>query len=125
MYHYRPTAGRLTFRLDAAGQVTMSDEDLLRNLHDRATRGVPLFDDERNQLDQWYARQDHGEAATLSRTATSGSVDRLQAEVNAALSQVAVVMSRIQSLIAENEAARRELAVLQGRLAQRLTPHSA
>jgi hypothetical protein len=97
----------------------MSGTRLPQELHDRATRGVPLSDEEQAQLDQWYARQDQDEDAALTRTPAPPSVTALQAQVDAAVAQLLTVTQRIQTLAAENEAVRREIAVLQRQLAQR------
>jgi hypothetical protein len=103
----------------------MNDDDLPRRLHDRATRGEALSNDERHQLDAWYARQDREEAAKLAERPPRTDNTNLQSQLDTAVSQVAAVTLRIQSLAAENDTTRREVAALHRQLAQRLAPHSA
>lgn len=63
----------------------MRDNDRMRTLHDRATRGHALSAEEHAQLDAWYAAQDAAEASAigrLGRCAMSPSLlDRLFAEI--------------------------------------------
>ena len=63
--------------------------DLGQRLHDRATRGESLSADEQVQLREWYALQDHAEAARLavlvepaSRRARVAPVDLGQREAS-------------------------------------------
>ncbi len=56
-------------------------------LHDKATRGVPLSEEEQVQLDQWYAAQDNAEQAILNSGAASSAGPELQMQVTAVLEQ--------------------------------------
>jgi hypothetical protein len=103
----------------------MSADDLARQLHDRATRGEVLSADEQAQLDLWYARQDQEEAAALARAAPAPSVAEMQAQLDVAVAQLLTVTQRIQTLTAENEAVRREVAALQRQLTQKPTTQPA
>ena len=96
----------------------MSGDDVALQLHDRATRGGALSAEEQALLDAWYARQDQEEAAALARSLPPANVAALQAHVDAAVAQLLTVTQRIQTLTAENEAVRQEIAALQRRLAQ-------
>jgi hypothetical protein len=57
-------------------------DDLGKSLHDRATRGYPLSDEERTQLQRWYDEQDAEEAAMLGQRVG----DLIQKFKNASLS---------------------------------------
>ena len=103
----------------------MSHDTLAQQLHDKATRGGVLTAAEQAQLDTWYAQQDQEESATFASTQTLQSLSELQAQVAAAVAQLQTVTQRIQVLIAENEAVRREIAALHDQLAHRPTPSSA
>jgi hypothetical protein len=43
-----------------------TDVEILQQLHDKATRGVPLTPDEQPRLEAWYARLDQAERALLA-----------------------------------------------------------
>lgn len=45
----------------------MVSNDLGKTLHDRASRSLPLSDEERAQLQRWYDEQDAEEAAMLGQ----------------------------------------------------------
>jgi len=82
-------------------------------LHDRATRGVELAAEEQAQLNEWYAEQDRVEAAVLSRPTSAQPLDALHAQVDRVMVQLGDVTQRIQTLSAESDAIRKEIAELQ------------
>lgn len=103
----------------------MSTNDDARQLHEKATRGVALTAEEQARLEQWYALQDQAEGAAHGQALPPHAVADLRGQVDAALAQLTVVTQRIQTLTDENEALRRETAVLQQQLAQRPVTHGA
>jgi hypothetical protein len=103
----------------------MSIDKVGQRLHDRATRGELLTAEEQAQLDQWYARQDGEEATTLARKPSAQSIHGLQAQIDAAVTQLLDVAQRVQIQTVENEKVRREVAELQRLLAQRPTTQPA
>ncbi len=103
----------------------MSKDDLGRSLHDRATRGAVLSAEEQAQLDEWYAQLDQEEAALLSGNRPAPGLASLQAQVDAAVAQLVTTTQRIQTMTAENEAVRQEIAALQRRLTQKPTAQPA
>jgi hypothetical protein len=103
----------------------MSRDVAAEQLHDRATRGEVLSAKERGQLQEWYARLDREEAEALNRAVPSASLTALHAQIDTALSQLATVTQRIQTLTGENAAIRQEITSLQALLAQKPTPQPA
>lgn len=97
----------------------MIDNESGRCLHDKATRGGVLSDEERTQLDLWYARHDRDEGAILDSPSPSPRRTDLQSQVDSAVADLATVTQRIQSLAAENDTVRREIATLREQLAER------
>ena len=93
----------------------MAESDL-QQLHDRASRGLPLSEAERQSLGDWYARQDRLENDLLSKRRGS-SLTSLRAQIDESVSQMRSAGERIQALTAENEVLHREIEALQGRLA--------
>lgn len=102
---------------DAGGKEMTSDEQRQR-LHDRATRGQTLSQDEQAQLDAWYAAQDRAEAAALDLDVTEVTAS-LQAQIDTVLTQLAATTGRIQELGKENETLRQEIALVRHQLAER------
>jgi hypothetical protein len=76
----------------------MIADEVAQRLHDRATRGQPLSAEERASLEAWYARQDAEEMAQLAEAPLPEDVIALR--------------DQIQTLLAENEKLRKELAAL-------------
>lgn len=96
----------------------MNTEDIGLSLHDRATRGENLTDEESRQLEAWYTVQDRTEAMTLDLTASSTSLAALQSRVDSVLAQLSLVSQRIQQIAGENDTLRHEIAILRRQLAQ-------
>jgi hypothetical protein len=95
--------------------LAMAETDL-QQLHDRASRGLPLSEAERQSLIDWYARQDRLEDDLLSQRQGS-PLPALRAQIDQSVSQMRHAVERIQVLTAENEVLHREIEALQGRLA--------
>ena len=96
----------------------MSTDDLAQQLHDKATRGMALSAEEQTRLEAWYAKQDQEESTLLDTTRAPQQLATLHTHIETALAQLHTVTQRIQALSAQNEAVRREIAVLQGQLMQ-------
>lgn len=94
----------------------MPDENLAKQLHDKATRGVVLSASEQTQLDAWYAEQDKLESNLLDLTSGPQQLKVLQAQVETALNHLLTVTQCVQELTAQNEAIRHEIATLQHQL---------
>jgi hypothetical protein len=94
----------------------MSLEERVRHLHDTVTRGGSLSAEEQAQLDAWYAEQDQQEGAVLGPAGASPRLSVLHTQVETALAQLLTVTQRIQTLTAQNDTLRREIAVLQRQL---------
>ena len=91
-----------------------------RILHDKATRGEKLSEQEKQQLEDWYTQQDKLELEAIQWAAHESPLSVLQAQVEAALAQLVKLASKIQQLASENEKLRNENAELLKQLAQRL-----
>ena len=94
----------------------MSLEERVRHLHDKFTRGGTLSAEEQAQLDAWYAEEDQREGVVLSPAGASPRLAVLHTQVETALAQLLTVTQRIQTLTAQNDTLRREIAVLQRQL---------
>ena len=103
----------------------MSTEELTKQLHDKATRGSVLSAAEQAQLEAWYAQQDQEERAILERATPPQTLAALRTQVETAVAQLLTVTQRIQELVAQNEALRREIATLQHQLVQTPTVQPA
>lgn len=94
----------------------MSKAELVKQLHDKATRGIALSTIEQAQLDAWYAQQDQEEGAFLTRTSPPQTLVTLQTHVATAVAQMLAVTQRLQELALHNDALRRDIAALQQQL---------
>ena len=103
----------------------MNGQRRVQQLHDRATSGEVLTSEEQAELERWYADQDNEEATIIHAPSSPDETGTLQRQVHATLDPLRVVTERIQSLSAENEALRREVAELRHRLPQRPASRTA
>ncbi|OGG49716.1 MAG: hypothetical protein A3F84_16120 [Candidatus Handelsmanbacteria bacterium RIFCSPLOWO2_12_FULL_64_10] len=103
----------------------MDADELAKQLHDKATRGVGLSPDEQAKLDAWYARQDASESAMLAQTSPPQALVALQAQVDAAVAQLLTVTQRIRDLTLQNDALRRDIAALKQQLPRSPAPLTA
>lgn len=90
-----------------------------RELHDKATKGEKLSEEEKLQLENWYAQQDTMELEALQQATQEGSLVGLQSQIEAALAQLVKLTGRIQEIASENEKIRNENAALLHQLSQR------
>jgi hypothetical protein len=102
----------------------MKNNDSGQTLHDRATRGLPLTEEEQEQLSDWYAALDRDEVFDVPDGSEIESLLSLQAEVRSGVQQLLAAAQRIQELTDQNDILRREIVVLQQRLARRPIAHS-
>lgn len=106
----------------------MIDDNLAKQLHDRATRGEILPVAQQAELEEWYAYQDQIESNsynTVVAIAPTTTLVTLQKQVEAALAQLMIVTKRIQEIAAENEAIRLDIIALRCQLANLPISHSA
>jgi hypothetical protein len=97
----------------------MKNDDPGQILHDRATRGLPLTEDEQTQLGDWYAALDRDEVFAVPAGREDETLLSLRAEVRSGVQQLLAAAQRIQELNDQNDTLRRDIAVLQQRLAHR------
>jgi hypothetical protein len=100
----------------------MVSDERGRELHDGATRGMPLSAQEQVQLEEWYAQQDQSEGDTLARAAPPRDLVKLRNDVAGALVQLQQVTDRVKALAGENENLKQEIATLQRQLKKNAQP---
>jgi hypothetical protein len=98
---------------------------LAQQLHDKATRGIELSQEEQTILDDWYAEQDKLEGELLASTRPMPDLDKLRSQVDDALTQLSAVVQRNQQLIIQNEVIRHDILALQRQLSQLPIPEPA
>ena len=89
-------------------------------LHDKASRGEKLSEQEQRQLEDWYAQQDKMELESIQLSVGEESLSALQAQVEAALAQLVKLTNRIQQVASENEQLRNENTTLLNQLTKQL-----
>jgi hypothetical protein len=94
----------------------MAPDDVAKQLHDKATRGVELTPEEQARLQAWYARLDEEESQQLANTALPSELAALRQQVQATLLEIIAVSQKVQALNKENEDLRKEILALQQRL---------
>ena len=98
----------------------MIKDDKGRALHDKASRGEKLSEQEQRQLEDWYAQQDKMELEAIQLFSGEESLSDLQAQVEAALAQLVKLTNRIQQVASENEQLRNENTTLLYQLTKQL-----
>ena len=100
----------------------MIGDNAARALHDRATRGETLSNEEQAHLEQWYAAQDNAEQGILSSVTAPATTSDLQVQVTAVLERCITLAQRIQELSHHNDDLRRDIAQLRQQVARHLQP---
>jgi hypothetical protein len=95
----------------------MVTDNQAKQLHDRATRGEALSEEEKSILADWYTLQDRAESETLGLTNDENTLAPLKAQIEAALTQLSTLTHRLQEISSENEILRQENALLRRQLA--------
>jgi peptidoglycan hydrolase CwlO-like protein len=103
----------------------MSTDELVKQLHDKATRGIALSTIEQAQLNAWYAQQDQEEDALLTQTSPPPTLVTLQTQVDTAVAQLLAVTQRLQELVSHNDTLRHDIAALQQQLTRPSPAQSA
>lgn len=96
----------------------MLSEELAKKLHDKFTRKQSLLPEEKAMLEEWYASQDMAESEMLGVPTDNddSNAATLERQIDSALGQLTTVTTRIQQISAENEALKREIALLRNQL---------
>jgi hypothetical protein len=99
----------------------MISENAGQSLHDRATRGEILTDNEQVLLSDWYESQDQIEVEMLglARAVPEKLTQFLQIQIKTGLEKLMLLTQQIQQIITENEALKREISLLQSQLTRR------
>lgn len=100
----------------------MISDDLGIQLHDRWTQGETLNEAELLQLTAWYAAQDEAEAQSLNLAAPETDLATLQAQIDTAVEELAVLTRHVQEKTTENNKLRREISNLSHQLALQKQP---
>ena len=101
------------------------NDELGRQLHDRATRGEELSKEDQILLDAWYEAQDRAEMRGLNLAATDeAKTMKLQKEIDSVLIQLRTVTNRIQEITRENNVLRQEIARMRQQLTQQMVTQS-
>jgi hypothetical protein len=101
----------------------MIDDTLGQDLHDRATRGKPLTDQEQRQLEEWYARKDREEAEMFAASALR-SEEALRARIVETEQSIRRLLREIEARRRTNEELEAEVRALQA-LAKDRVPTAA
>jgi hypothetical protein len=99
----------------------MISENAGQSLHDKATRGEILTDNEQILLSDWYESQDEIEVEMLglARAVPENLTQFLQIQIKTGLEKLMSLTQQIQLIITENEALKREISLLQSQLTRR------
>jgi septal ring factor EnvC (AmiA/AmiB activator) len=97
--------------------MTLGDEMMVarergQELHDRATRGLPLTDEERSELDQWYAQM-NAEEARMVRIPEQSHLKGVQDQIDTALREIRETTQQILVVRDENRTLREQIAEIQ------------
>ncbi len=94
-----------------------------QHLHDRATRGQKLTNEEREQLEAWYSKMDQAETQSLKLDRES-SEDLLSAGIEKTLIKIAEAAEKIRELNRRTHELEQENAALRLRLNRHSQQHA-
>jgi len=101
-----------------------------QRLHDRATRGEALVEDEEKHLHAWYVELEQQEAQalfgksapppinTIKNARSEEKLVRLQTEIDALLLQLTETTARLREVMEQNKRLRSEIVILRAQVAQ-------
>lgn len=96
-------------------------KDLRKKLHDQATRGIKLSQNEQALLDDWYQSQDREEMQCLNLSKIDDmETEALQKEINSALIKIRITTKHIQAITRENSLLRQEIVAMRQQLTQKM-----
>ena len=98
----------------------MIDTKLGQKLHDRATRGLPLTEDERRQLDAWHKANDEEEAAWLTKPDLAPLIAETRQQTAQGWDEIASMVRQIQETRRRNDELRLENESLMKQVRQKL-----
>lgn len=98
----------------------MTIDEKGKALHDKASKGEKLSQEEQRLLEQWYAKMDQEESITLGMAKQTEFLSNLKAQIETALAQLVKLSSRIQQIALENDKLRNENEALRRQLAKRI-----
>jgi hypothetical protein len=111
---------RLGARIQAVlrGKSFMLNDELGMQLHDRETTGETLTNQEKVQLEAWYAQKDAAEKAMLEAAQIPlPNLVMLQDQVDTSIEQLTTGVQRLQQITQENKSLREEIAEIKQQLA--------
>jgi hypothetical protein len=95
----------------------MLSDELGMQLHDRETRGELLTEQERTQLEAWYAQKDAAEKSMLETAQMPlPNLGVLQDQVDIAIKQLAAGVQQLQQITQEDKALRKEISEIKQQL---------
>lgn len=92
-----------------------TDDTIGQLLHCRATEGEILTGEERSLLEAWYAMKDAEETSIILKEKDS-SIESIRRDTVKTLERIQETAKRIQTLTAENDSLRSEIAAANRRL---------
>jgi hypothetical protein len=95
----------------------MLSDELGMQLHDRETRVELLTEQERTQLEAWYAQKDAAEKSMLETAQMPlPNLGVLQDQVDIAIKQLAAGVQQLQQITQEDKALRKEISEIKQQL---------
>lgn len=103
----------------------MTEEQTGPQLHDRATRGETLSEEEQTRLARWYHEEDEREVKRLGLDRPEGELPDLSVRIEASLVQIRSLTEQLHELSAQNDGLRRDILMLRREVAQRTSTQPA
>ena len=77
----------------------MTEDERGKSLHDRASRGETLTNEERQFLDRWYAKMDLEELVCFNLPKEPETIGLLKTQINAVVARLDKTVNRIQQIV--------------------------
>ncbi|MFZ2901015.1 MAG: hypothetical protein WA004_20455 [Saprospiraceae bacterium] len=86
----------------------MTEDEKGKSLHDRASRGEILTEEERQFLKRWYAKMDLEELVSFNIPKEPETIGLLKTQINAVVARLDKTVNRIQQIVITNRKLRAE-----------------
>jgi len=97
----------------------MLTDEVGKQLHDKATRGIKLTSKEEKLLEKWYDEQDNAESESLNLSVDLKTEHTLQKQIDLILIKIGDATDHIHKLTNENKLLRNDITNIHRQLSER------
>ncbi|MGD9732135.1 MAG: hypothetical protein AB7U45_08135 [Desulfamplus sp.] len=102
----------------------MLSDEIGKELHERATQGKILTNEEHKLLQEWYNVQDRAESECLYSNAVVETEHTIQKQINNIIIKIEAASENIHKLTSENILLKKNIAAINKKLSEKIMAHT-